>query len=97
MKGKDGFMVVKVDVEKAYDRLNWNFIIDTLHDISIPHRLIMVIMKGFMSTTMQVSLNGELTDEFKPTRGVGQKDPLSPYLFVLCMKCLSHLIIKEVQ
>ena len=63
-------MAVKVDLEKAYDWLNWDFIIDKLQNTGIPYHLIMVIMKCFMSTTMQVSLNGELTDEFKPTRGV---------------------------
>ena len=97
MRGKDGYMAVKIDLEKAYDRLNWDFILDTLQDIGIPNRLINVIMKCFTSTKMLVSWNGDLSEEFRPTRGVRQGDPLSPYLFVLCMERLSQLIVKHVQ
>lgn len=43
-KGQQGFMVIKVDLEKAYDTLDWNFIKDTLVDIGIPDGLIHVIM-----------------------------------------------------
>ena len=46
---------------------------------------------------MQVSWNGELSEEFKPTREVRQGDLLSPYLFVLCMERISQLIVKEVH
>ena len=96
MKGKVGYMALKVDLEKAYDRLSWDFIFDTVNDIGFPPRLITVIMKCFVSTKMQINWNGELTEEFKPTRGVRQKDLLSPYLFVLCMERLSQIIEKEV-
>ena len=55
MRGRDRYMAIKVDLEKAYDRLNWDFIFDTLHDIGIPPRLVTVIMKCFLSTKMQIS------------------------------------------
>ena len=64
MKGRDGFMAVKVDLEKAYDRLGWNFIADTLNDIGIPGRLISVIMKCLTGTTMQIRWNGDVTEAF---------------------------------
>ena len=38
-KGKVSWMAIKVDLEKAYDRLNWGFIKDTLKDISVPMKL----------------------------------------------------------
>ena len=97
MRGKDGLMAMKVDLEKAYDRLSWNVVADTLQDIGIPRRLLSVIMKCLTSTTMQISWNGAIYDEFRPSRGVGQGDPLSPYIFVLCMERLSHFITQEVK
>ena len=55
MKGKDGYMAVKVDLEKSCDRLNWDFILDTLNDIGIPGRLTTVIMKCVTGTTLQIN------------------------------------------
>ncbi|KAE8660566.1 hypothetical protein F3Y22_tig00116951pilonHSYRG00405 [Hibiscus syriacus] len=45
---------------------------------------------GWMA--IKILWNGDLTDSFKPTRGIRQSDPLSPYLFVLCMERLSQAI-----
>ena len=66
---------MKIDLEKAYDRLNWDFIFDTLQDIGIPPILLTVIMKCFTSTKMHISWNRVLLDEFRPTIGVRQGDP----------------------
>jgi len=41
--------------------------------------------------------NGEKTDTFYPSRGIRQEDPLSPYLFVICMDKLSHMIANQVE
>ncbi|PRQ37815.1 putative RNA-directed DNA polymerase [Rosa chinensis] len=54
-------------------------------------------MSSVSSTSFQVCLNGELSNEFKASRGIRQGDPLSPYLFVLCMEKLSHLIKSAVE
>lgn len=44
--------------------------------------------------SFSVVVNGNITDEFKAERGVRQKDPLSPYHFLICMKSLSSLLNK---
>ncbi|KAK4279954.1 hypothetical protein QN277_011647 [Acacia crassicarpa] len=53
-------------------------------------------MECVTSTTYNVLWNGERTDFFVPKRGIRQDDPISPYLFVLCMERLSHVICDSV-
>ena len=96
-KGKVGWMAIKVDLEKEYDRLNWGFIEDTLKDVGIPIKMLSVIMRCISSSSMRLLWNGQPTEEFVPSRGIRQGDPLSPYIFVLCMERLAHLISTKVQ
>ncbi len=96
MKGRRGFMIVKVDLEKAYDRLRWDFFEDTLRTLGLPPKLKDTIMDCITSVSMQVLWNGENTEQFAPSRGIRQGCPLSPYIFVLCISRLSHLIYEAV-
>ena len=96
-KGLHGLMAIKLDLEKAYDKLNWNFIRSTLLDMRLPQLMVDVIMRCISSCSMRVLWNGEPTECFTPSRGVRQGDPLSPYIFVACVERLSQLIECLVQ
>ena len=91
-KGKVGYMVVKIDLEKAYDRLEWSFIREVLYAANFPPDLIQLIMSCVSSATTSVLFNGGVLDPFLPSRGIRQGDPLSPYLFILCMEVLGRII-----
>lgn len=91
-KWKKVWMAIKIDLEKAYDHLKWSFIIETLIDIGCPENLVNIIWKYISTKNMRVLWHGEALDSFQPERGVHQGDPLSPYLFVLCLERLFHLI-----
>jgi hypothetical protein len=97
MKGKRGAFAIKVDLAKAYDKISWEFIWRILVEINFPEALINVIMHSVTSVMTNVKWNGMRTEFFKPQRGIRQGDPISPYLFVLCMDKLSHIIIKAVE
>ncbi|GLT36867.1 hypothetical protein SLA2020_112150 [Shorea laevis] len=89
--GTSGDMICKLDLEKAYDRLEWSFIHETLVFFKFPSDIIRLIMSSITSSSLSILVNGERTDSFFPSRGIRQGDPLSPYIFIMCME---HLSIK---
>lgn len=89
--------MIKIDMEKAYDRMSWSFIEDTLRDVSIPNNLIEVIMLIISTGRYRMLWNDEAIDYITPSRGLWQGDLLYPLLFVLCMKRLCHWIQLKVE
>lgn len=95
--GAKGGMIVKIDLEKAYDRISWKFLKEILQVVGFSSALTQLIMFCAQDTRLAVMWNGQRLPEFAPGRGLRQGDPLSPYLFVLCMETLSHRITKAVK
>ena len=91
-KGKAGCMAIKIDLEKAYDRLEWSFVYKILHAFHFPQNIIKLIMSCVSSTSISILVNGGKLDSFAPSCGIRQGDPLSSYLCILCMEYLSYLI-----
>ena len=89
---KTGYMALKIDLEKAYDKLEWGFIRNMLLRINIPTKLIDVIMSCVSTVSTSILFNGEALDLIFPSRGIRQGDLLSPYFFIICMDFLGQLI-----
>lgn len=89
---KKGYMIVKLDLEKAYDRLEWPFIMDTLQTLGLPERIQDVIFHCISSANMSINWHGSPMGNIKSSQGIRQGDPISPYLFVLCLEKLGHKI-----
>ena len=91
-KGRSGVMVLKIDLEKAIDRLEWSFIREILIHFNFPSDLIAIIMDCISSSTVSILFNRGKLDSFSPSRGIRQGDPISPYIFILCLEYLGLLI-----
>ncbi|KAL6141300.1 hypothetical protein ACLB2K_059590 [Fragaria x ananassa] len=96
-KGVKGFMAWNVDLSKAYDKLNWNFIEQVLNEVKLPTNFVKIIMSCVSTASYPIIVNGELSNSFSGSIGIRKGDPLSPYLFVLCMEKLSHSIQTAVE
>lgn len=97
LRGKKGFFAIKIDLEKAYDRVKWSFMEHILKEFSVASKFVDLDMKCISSTSMQLLWNRDKTESFRPLRGLRQGDPLSPYLFVLVMERLSQLIYEKMK
>ena len=90
-------LVCKLDIEKAYDSISWEFLYQVLGRMGFGSRWLSW-MKWCMSTTsFLVLINGSPAGFFPSSRGLRQGDPLSPYLFVIGMEVLSCLINRAVD
>jgi len=91
-KGKSGACAIKLDMAKAYDRIEWAYLRRIMLALGFCDSFVSVIMKCVTSVSMSVRVNEVLTETFRPTRGIRQGDPISPYLFLLCVEGLSCLL-----
>ena len=89
-----GFMALKLDKSKAYDRVEWPFLEEIMRKLGFNERWINLMMVCVKSVTYSILMNGEPCGMIQPTRGIRQGDPLSPFLFLLCIEELNGLIKK---
>ena len=76
MKG----VVCKLDIEKAYDYLNWQFLMEVMHCMGLGAKWRRWIWWCISTTRFSILVNDVLASFFPSSKGLGQKDPLSSYL-----------------
>ena len=92
--GKHGFMAIKLDMSKAYDRVEWVYLERLMEKMGFCARWIALMMSCVKTVSYSIMVNGEPTGMIYPKRGIRQGDPLSPFLFLLCTEGL-HALIKH--
>lgn len=86
---------IKLDLHKAFDSINWGFILLVLRAMGIPSCFVSWIEKCITTCMFSIKVNGVLEGFFACAKGIRQGDPLSPYLFVLAMEVLTACIKKS--
>ncbi|GJW39612.1 RNA-directed DNA polymerase, eukaryota [Tanacetum coccineum] len=88
-------LIFKVDFEKAYDSVRWDFLDDVLKKFGFGDKWCNWIQSCLRSSRGSININGSPTEEFQFYKGLKQGDPLSPFLFILVMESL-HLSFQRV-
>ena len=87
----------KIDLAKAFDRIEWRFIVSALARKGLPSHFINLVHACISSPMFSVIINGQSFAKFNSTRGIRQGCPLSPYLFVLVVNELSIMLQDALQ
>ena len=89
---KAGFMVMKLNMSKAYNRAEWSFLVKIMEKMGFCDKWLSLIFECISTVSYLILVNGEPTGDIKPSRGIRQGDPLSLYLFLLCLEGLNRLL-----
>lgn len=87
-----GFIALKLDMSKAYDRIEWKFLELVMKWMGFADKWVALMIECISSVSYSILINGEPSPTIHPTRGIRQGDPLCPYQFLFCTEGLHSLL-----
>ena len=97
LRRKECRLVCKLDIEKAYDNISWEFLYQVMGKMDFGRRWMSWIKWCITTASFSILFNGTPTGFFQSSRGLRQGDPLSLYLFVIGMEAFSGLLKHAVE
>ena len=92
MLSKVGYMGIKFDMSKAYDKVEWAFLEAVMKKMEFPDRWIRLIMECVCTVSYAILINSQPVGNILSPRGLQKGDPISPYLFLICAEALNSLL-----
>ena len=92
LENKQNLSMLLLDFEKAYDRVNWTFLRETMIAMGFHNKWINQVMALYSNASAAVIVNGEQSKTFLLQRSVRQGCPLAPYLFLLTVDVLGQML-----
>lgn len=83
---------IKFDISKAFDTIQWSFVVQVLRVMNFPERFVEWIHTCISTASFSVSVNGDLAGFFTSSRGIRQGCSLSPYIYVIINNVLSKML-----
>ncbi|GKA36676.1 RNA-directed DNA polymerase, eukaryota, reverse transcriptase zinc-binding domain protein [Tanacetum coccineum] len=90
-------VALKIDIQKAYDTVNWDFLEKVQSMFKFPTKMIRWIMICVCAVAFTINVNSDRAGYFKGRKGLRQGDPISPYIFTLVIEVFTLILQKQIS